>query len=298
MTAIKSIGIAGAGVMGSDVAHLFARAGYPVVLVDLGEQELAGARAAITTSVRFGRFHSGTASSADVLGRIEFTSDYERFHDVDLVVENVTEEWSVKEAVYRQIDRICPPGTVFAVNTSVIPITRVAAVTDRPDRVIGTHFMNPPSIKPMVEVIRGYHTSEETVRLTTELLAEVGRQSVVVADSPGFVTNRVLMLTVNEAVFLLHEGVASAEQVDRLFKGCFAHRMGPLETADLIGLDTVLRSIELLHESFGDSKYRPCPLLRQMVAAGLHGRKSGRGFYSYDPPAQTDGPQRGKAGQP
>jgi 3-hydroxybutyryl-CoA dehydrogenase len=175
-------------------------------------------------------------------------------------------------------------GCVLAVNTSAIPITRIAGLTSRPASVIGMHFMNPVPFKPTVEVIRGFHTSEATIAVAKGLLARMNKECVVVNDSPGFVTNRVMMLTVNEAMFLVQEQVAAVPEVDHLFKQCFGHKMGPLETADLIGLDTVLLSIEVLYESLGDSKYRPCPLLRKMVDAGLFGRKNGRGFYEYSTP--------------
>jgi 3-hydroxybutyryl-CoA dehydrogenase len=170
---------------------------------------------------------------------------------------------------------------VFAVNTSAISITRIASVTSRAPQVIGMHFMNPVPLKPMVEVIRGYHTSEQTIDTAKALVAAMDKECIVVNDSPGFVTNRVMMLTINEAIFMVQEQVSSVVEIDRLFKQCFGHKMGPLETADLIGLDTILLSIEVLYESFNDSKYRPCPLLKQMVDAGLYGRKSGRGFYTY-----------------
>jgi len=176
----------------------------------------------------------------------------------------------------------CPPRTIFSSNTSAIPITRLAQVTKRPSQVIGTHFMNPVPLKPVVEVIRGFHTSNETIQATLDLLASMGKEGVLVNDSPGFVSNRVLMLTVNEAIFLLQDQVATAEDIDHIFRSCFGHKMGPLETADLIGLDTILYSLEVLYENFNDPKFRPSPLLRKLVAAGLHGRKSGRGFYSYD----------------
>jgi 3-hydroxybutyryl-CoA dehydrogenase len=170
---------------------------------------------------------------------------------------------------------------VFVVNTSALPITKVASVTSRPEQVIGVHFMNPVPMKTCVELIPGQHTSAETVRRTRELLAAMGKKVVDVKDTCGFISNRVLMLTVNEAAFLVHEGVATAEAVDEVFRSCFGHPMGPLETADLIGVDTVLYSVEVLYEHYNDSKYRPCPLLRTMTDAGLHGRKSGRGFYEY-----------------
>lgn len=289
-----TIGVAGAGVMGSEVAQVFAMAGHRTVLVDIGKRALDGARETIRTNLRFARLHGGPKADLDeVLANIEFAVGYDGFAEADFVVENVTEDWRTKAAVYREIDVVCPPHTVFAVNTSVIPITQVGGVTERPDRVIGTHFMNPVTRKPVVEVIRGHHTSDETVATTRETLAGIGKDCVVVDDSPGFVTNRVLMLTVNEAAFLVHEGVAPAEDIDRLFKKCFGHPMGPLETADLIGLDTILLSIQGLYEQFSDSKYRPCPLLRRMVDAGLHGRKSGAGFYRYSTTTRpAEGSQR------
>lgn len=187
-----------------------------------------------------------------------------------------------KKDVYEKIDAICPKESVFAANTSAIPITRIASITKRNPQVIGLHFMNPVPMKPIVEAIRGYHTSEETVKTAKKLLAQMNKKCILVNDSPGFVSNRVLMLTINEAIFVLQEKIASVSEVDRIFKSCFGHKMGPLETADLIGLDTILFSIEVLYESFNDSKYRPCPLLRKMVDAGLYGCKSGQGFYTYN----------------
>jgi 3-hydroxybutyryl-CoA dehydrogenase len=187
----------------------------------------------------------------------------------------------MKRQVYPRLDRICPPHVVFAANTSAISITRLASLTSRPERIVGMHFMNPVPLKDTVEVIRGHHTSEETLETARRLLATMGKKAVVVNDFPGFVSNRVLMLTVNEAVYLVQDGVAAPQDVDEIFRSCFGHPMGPLQTADLIGLDTILYSIQVLYDSFGDSKYRPCPLLRKMVDAGLHGRKSGEGFYRY-----------------
>jgi 3-hydroxybutyryl-CoA dehydrogenase len=223
----------------------------------------------------------GAASSGDVLERIRFTTSFDDLDAVDFVIENVVEKWEVKEEVYRRLDAVCPEPCVFGVNTSAISITRVGSVTSRPSQVVGMHFMNPVPLKSMVEVIRGYHTSDDTLEKARTILAEMGKECIVVQDMPGFVSNRVLMLTVNEAIFLVQDGVAPAEDVDRLFKTCFGHKMGPLETGDLIGLDTILYSLEVLYESYNDDKYRPCPLLKKMVHAGLHGRKSGRGFYDY-----------------
>ncbi|MEU9235787.1 3-hydroxyacyl-CoA dehydrogenase family protein [Streptomyces subrutilus] len=276
-------GVVGAGVMGVGVAQNLAQTGHRVVLVDVSEEILDNARKELRQSLRaFAMFNRKAAvDPAEVFEKIEFTTDYELLAKADFVVENVTEEWAVKEKVYKELDRICRPEVVFAVNTSAISITRVGSVTSRPERVVGMHFMNPVPLKPMVEVIRGHHTTPETIDTARRFLAELGKECIVVEDVPGFVSNRVLMLTINEAVFLVQDGVAPPADVDRIFKTCFDHKMGPLETADLIGLDTILKSVEVLYESFNDSKYRPAPLLKKMVAAGLLGRKSGQGFHTY-----------------
>ncbi|WP_327364776.1 3-hydroxyacyl-CoA dehydrogenase family protein [Streptomyces sp. NBC_01296] len=276
-------GVVGAGVMGVGVAQNLAQTGHRVVLVDLSEEILDNARKELRNSLRaFAMFNRKAAvDPAEIFEKIEFTTDYEQLAKADFVVENVTEEWAIKEKVYKELDRICRPEVVFAVNTSAISITRVGSVTSRPERVVGMHFMNPVPLKPMVEVIRGYHTTPETIDTARRFLAELGKECIVVEDVPGFVSNRVLMLTINEAVFLVQDGVAPAADVDRIFKTCFDHKMGPLETADLIGLDTILKSVEVLYESFNDDKYRPAPLLKKMVAAGLLGRKSGQGFHTY-----------------
>jgi 3-hydroxybutyryl-CoA dehydrogenase len=276
------IGVVGAGTMGVGVSHAFAAAGHPVVLVDVDAAALSRAEEEIARNVRlYALLGAPSAEPAAVLKSISFTTDLSLLADAEFVVENVTEKWSIKAALYPELDDVCPAGCVLGVNTSAIPITRVAARTRRADRVIGTHFMNPAPMKPLVEVIRGFHTSAETVARTQALLAGIGKRSAVVNDSPGFVTNRVLMLTINEAICLLHEGVAPAPEIDRLFVDCFGHKMGPLATADLIGLDTVLYSLEVLLDNFRDPKYRPSTLLVRYVDAGLLGRKSGRGFYHY-----------------
>ena len=197
------------------------------------------------------------------------------------MIENATERWEVKREIYPRLDALCSDETIVAANTSAFPITRIASLSQRPDRIVGIHFMNPVPLKSTVELIPGYHTSNETLEQTQRLLQAMGKEWVLVGDAPGFVSNRVLMLTINEAAFLLNDGVSTAEDVDRVFKSCFGHPMGPLETADLIGLDTILYSIEVLQDAYADSKYRPCPLLKRMVAAGLLGRKSGEGFYEY-----------------
>ncbi|MDH6118958.1 3-hydroxyacyl-CoA dehydrogenase family protein [Kitasatospora sp. GAS204B] len=282
---IRNIGVVGAGTMGIGVSHAFAEAGFTVALVDIDERALERAKTEIERNVRFYpllRKEAPARPASDVLQNISFSTGLAALGNAQFVVENATENWGVKQGIFPGLDEVCPEECVLAVNTSAIPITKVAALTGRPDRVIGTHFMNPAPLKPLVEVIRGYHTSADTVRLTQDILAGIGKESIVVEDSPGFVTNRVLMLTINEAIFLLHEGVSSVRDIDRLFKKCFGHTMGPLETADLIGLDTILYSLEVLLENFDDPKYRPCVLLKQLVDAGLHGRKNGKGFYTYD----------------
>lgn len=281
----QTVGVIGAGVMGIGVAQDLAQKGFSVVLIDLHQDILDKARKTIHQNVRFHGFMLRDASKSEnpdtVLSRIQFTTSYEPLREAFYVVENVAEKWEAKRPVYPQLDAVCPEHTVYAADTSCFPVTRIGALTQRPDRVIGIHFMNPVPMKDTVEVIRGFHTSESTIAITQDFLRGMKKDWVLVNDSPGFVSNRVLMLTVNEAVFLLHEGVADAKQVDDIFKKCFGHKMGPLETADLIGLDTILYSVEVLYESFNDSKYRPCPLLKQLVDAGRLGRKSGHGFYKY-----------------
>jgi 3-hydroxybutyryl-CoA dehydrogenase len=281
---IHIVGVVGAGIMGRGVSQSLAQTDHQVILVDVSEEILEKAKWDILHSVRFQGFFKKTEkveSADEVLKRIQFSTKYETLAKTDFVIENVTEKWEVKQDVYAKIDVICPQHCIFATNTSAIPVTRIASATTRAQNVIGMHFMNPVPLKPMVEVIRGYHTSQETIETAGKLLAKMGKEYTIVNDSPGFVSNRVLMLTINEAIFLLQDQVASVEQVDTIFKTCFGHKMGPLETADLIGLDTILFSIEVLYESFCDGKYRPCPLLKKMVDAGLYGRKSGKGFYTY-----------------
>jgi len=269
--------------MGIGLAQSLAQADLFVLLVDINDDVLRRAKRQIGRNTRLSSLQTLEAEfdAGEILARITLTTDYRTLESADFVIENVTEKWPIKEAVYKKLDSLCPPRTVFAANTSVIPVTRIASATSRPAKVIGMHFMNPAPLKRTVEVIRGRNTSPETIAEARSLLNRMGKECVVVNDSPGFVTNRVLMPTINEAIFVVHERIASVEETDRLFRECFGHKMGPLETADLIGLDTVLLSIEALYESFSDSKYRPCPLLRQMVEAGLLGRKSGAGFYCY-----------------
>lgn len=285
MMDITVVGVIGAGVMGVGVAQNLAQTNHHIILLDLSAEILEHAREHIANNIRLERMfarNKDQESIDSILQRILFSTDYELLASAEFVVENATEKWDIKKEIYPQIDTICQPSCIFAVNTSAISITRIGSLTKRPKQVIGMHFMNPVPMKKMVEVISGYHTSPDTVETARTFLKSMGKKCVVVNDMPGFVSNRVLMLTVNEAIFLVQDQVATAETVDTIFKECFGHKMGPLETADLIGLDTVLYSIEVLYESYNDCKYRPCPLLKKMVDAGLHGRKSGRGFYTYD----------------
>jgi len=281
---ITSVGVVGAGVMGSGVAQAVAQTGLPVTLLDVSQSVLDRSRAEIAQNVRLHGLlqrQQPAPDAAEILGHIHFTTDYAQLAGAEFVVENATESWEIKREIYPKLDAICAEPCVFAANTSCISITRLASTTKRPSQVLGIHFMNPVPLKSTMEVIRGHHTSDETLEIAKAFLAHMGKDCIVVNDMPGFVSNRVLMLTVNEAIFVVQDQVAPPEDVDAIFKKCFGHKMGPLETGDLIGLDTILCSLEVLYESYNDSKFRPCPLLKKMVDAGLHGRKSGEGFYRY-----------------
>ena len=279
------VGVVGAGVMGVGVAQNLAATGHEVVLVDLGNEQLDQAHAAIHQNLRMRGFFTKSKEPKEesdvVLRRINFTTDYDQFSQTDFVIENVVEKWEVKAEVYRRLDAVCPEHCVFAANTSAISITRIGSATRRPDRVLGMHFMNPVPLKSMVEVIKGYHTSQETLDRAEALLAAMGKECIVVNDMPGFVSNRVLMLTVNEAIFVVQDQVTTAENVDRIFKSCFGHTMGPLETGDLIGLDTILLSLEVLYEAYNDTKYRPCPLLQEDGQCRITRSQKRPGFYNY-----------------
>ena len=280
----KKVGIIGAGVMGTGVAQCFAQKGYSVILIDLSAETLGKAKENIFRNIRFQTLLNKDIKPEDpdvVIAQIRFTTDYELLRDVDFVIENVPEVWEIKKGVYHKIDSICPEHCIFLVNTSCIPITKISSLTKRPTKVVGVHFMNPVPLKKTVETIKGYHTSEETTKIVEELLGDIGKECIIVNDLPGFVSNRLSHLLMNEAAFVVQDEVATAEDVDNIFKKCFEHKMGPLETADLIGLDTVVNSLDILYQSYQDSKFRCCPLLRKMVDAGLLGRKSGQGFYKY-----------------
>jgi 3-hydroxybutyryl-CoA dehydrogenase len=281
---IRKIAVIGAGVMGSDVAFDLASYGYDVLLKDIHECRLTEARNKIKAGFRGYKMMKSElkdASLDDILGRITFTTHYEGFLETDLVIENVSEDWNIKKTVYAEAREVCRASTFYAVNTSCISITRIANLMPRPERIIGMHFMNPVPLKNIVEVIRGMHTSEETVTAMKDFLKTLKKSAVVVNDFPGFVSNRLSHLFMNEAAFLVQDQVASPKDIDRIFKQGYGHDMGPLETADLIGLDTVVNSLRILYESYEDPKFRCCPLLKKMVDAGYCGKKSGKGFYEY-----------------
>ena len=281
---IDRIAVVGGGTMGNGIAHVAAQAGKHVRLIDVSEEVLERALQTIAKNLdRQVRKEIIDESARDAtLGRIETVRDLASGAEgVDLVVEAVPERAELKYAIFETLDEAAAPGTILASNTSSISITEIAARTSRPDKVIGMHFMNPVPVMKLVEVIRGLATSDETTEATISLSEELGKTPVEVNDFPGFVSNRVLMPMINEAVFALMEGVAEPEAIDTVMKLGMNHPMGPLALGDLIGLDTCLNILEVLHRELGDDRYRPCPLLRKYVAAGWLGRKSGRGFYHY-----------------
>jgi len=280
---MRRVAVLGAGTMGNGIAQVFAQAGHEVTLRDLDQAILDRALGQIDRSLAK-LAEKGTISAAlrdAARGRIQATTDLAAASSAELVVEAVVEDLGVKRALFAELDRLTPPATLLASNTSSISITKLGAATRRPDKVIGMHFMNPAPLMALVEVIRGQATSEETTRTVMDLARALGKTAVEVSDFPGFVANRVLMPMINEAVFALHEGVAKPEAIDEVMKLGMNHPMGPLTLADFIGLDVCLAILEVLHEGLGDPKYRPCPLLKRMVDAGWLGRKSGRGFYTY-----------------
>ena len=274
----------GAGNIGTSLACDLLLNGFNTVLVDISEKQLERSKEEILKAGRFASLLNKKLprlSAEEVETRAVFTTDMQQIKDCDFVIENVPEEWSIKEKVYRQIDGICKPEAYFGMNTSCTSITLAAGITSRPSQVVGVHFMNPVYLMGTVEVIRALQTSDETLTALDALLAKLNKQSIVVKDMPGFVSNRISHLFMNEAAFVVQDQVADPRQVDAIFKQCFGHKMGPLETADLIGLDTVMKSIDTLYENYKDSKFRCCPLIKKMVYAGHLGRKTGKGFYEY-----------------
>lgn len=281
---IETVGVVGAGTMGNGIVQVCAAAGLRVIMQDIGETQVERGLNTIAGSLDrlLKKEKIGPEDKEATLANIETTTSLEELADVDIVIEAATENEALKLDIFAQLDKLCKPEAILASNTSSISLTKIAGATARADQVIGMHFMNPVPMMALVEVIRALQTSDATYQAVHQLSEAIGKVPIEAKDSPGFVANRILIPMINEAAYVYYEGLASAEGIDEIMKLGMAHPMGPLMLADLIGLDTCYAVIKVLHEGFGDSKYRPCPIWQQMVDAGYLGRKTGRGFYSYD----------------
>lgn len=281
---IKRIAVVGAGTMGSGIAQAFASCDFTVLMQDIDNKRLKLGLKAIENSLErmVAKQRISHKVKTSTLAKLSTTCNIDRLHDADMVIEAASESIGVKLDIFKQLDKICQPAAILASNTSSISLTKIAAATNRPDKVIGMHFMNPVPVMVLIEIIRALQTSDSTCKMVHAVSKMLGKTPVEVSDSPGFISNRILIPMINEAIFALYEGIASAESIDTVMKLGMNHPMGPLALADLIGLDVCLSIMNVLHSEFGDSKYRPCPLLVKMVDAGHLGRKTARGFYEYN----------------